>query len=135
MKMPTILVISGQRAIRARIQDYLEAEGHRVIASGTGREGVAMCRENPLDLVITDIFMPGMDGIEVIRALGREKPASRLLAISAGGVKLDAGFALKLAAKFGAHETLGQPFTRQRLALAVSNALKRDGGPGPAPVG
>ena len=67
--MAKILVIDDQRAIRTSLKDILELEEHEVILAENGQDGISKFQEGKFDLVITDIKMPEMDGMEVLAAL------------------------------------------------------------------
>lgn len=117
--MTRILVIDDEAPVRDMMRQTLERAGYEVVEAGDGRRGMAQLRQQPVDLVITDILMPEQEGIETIRMLRKEFPQMKILAISGGGKKgnLDV---LPIARTFGAHYTLAKPFERQELLDAVS---------------
>lgn len=121
--MAHILVIDDDLDMRLFIQSTLTRAGHRVEAANDGLEGMAKNRENPADLIITDIIMPSMDGIEVIADLLRTKTHTRVLAISGGGHLLGSHFVLKVANSFKVHQTLAKPFTAEMLLGKVESVL------------
>jgi CheY-like chemotaxis protein len=121
--MATILVIDDDAPVRAALCRILERAGYTVVAAADGGAGLQLHRERPADLIITDIFMPGQDGIETIRQLRREAPAVPILAISGG----DETGALDLregAALLGASRTLWKPFALAELLAAVGDLLE-----------
>jgi len=67
--VPRILVIDDNAAIRELLRLVLEEEGYEVIEAADGAEGLRRYQAEPTDLVITDLEMPGMDGLELLRAL------------------------------------------------------------------
>ena len=77
-----------------------------------------MLRRGPVDLVITDLLMPDMDGIELINALHKDFAGIRVVAMSGGGV-LDAEFYLTMAKRLRADSLLKKPFTRDELLMAI----------------
>ena len=80
--MPRILVIDDNAAIRELLRLVLEDEGYEVIEAADGAEGLQRYQATPTDLVITDLKMPGMDGLELLMALRRVVPTPALMAIS-----------------------------------------------------
>jgi CheY-like chemotaxis protein len=64
-----ILVVEDSRFMRLSIQRSLERAGHKVVASGDGAEGLRMCRENAPEMVLLDMLLPGMAGLDVLREL------------------------------------------------------------------
>jgi len=80
--VPRILVIDDNAAIRELLRLVLEEEGYEVIEAADGAEGLQRYQATPTDLVITDLKMPGMDGLELLMALQRVVPTPALMAIS-----------------------------------------------------
>jgi CheY-like chemotaxis protein len=80
--VPWILVIDDNAAIRELLRLVLEEEGYEVIEAANGAEGLQRYQATPTDLVITDLQMPGMDGLELLMALRRMVPTPALIAIS-----------------------------------------------------
>jgi CheY-like chemotaxis protein len=80
--VPRILVIDDNAAIRELLRLILEEEGYEVIEAADGAEGLQRYQAAPTDLVITDLQMPGMDGLELLQALLRLVPTPALMAIS-----------------------------------------------------
>ena len=83
--MATVLVIEDDQEVREFLVAVLSRAGHTVSDACNGRDGVTMFRENPVQVVITDIIMPEKDGIETILDLRREHPQLKVIAISGGG--------------------------------------------------
>jgi len=117
-----ILVIDDDPAVRRLLLAALARMGHDVVDSSDGAEGVGLYRASPADLVITDLFMPGQDGIETIQLLRDEFPNARILAIS-GGASVGGAGSLIDAKLLGADETLEKPFTLDELATVVNGLL------------
>lgn len=120
--MAQILVIDDDPAIRETLCRVLCREGHSAVEAVDGRVGVERLKEQPADLVITDILMPEQEGLETIMMLRRDYPEVRIIAISGGGRH---GFLdiLKYAQQFGAAYTLVKPFTPDELLKTVQRAL------------
>ena len=122
--MPRILVIDDQEPIRRIIRRALENEGHDVLDANDGEVGMALLdrAQAPVDVVITDIFMPGMDGIQTLREIRRRFPSIKVIAISGG----DSSGLLDLrqdAELLGAVKSVHKPFTAREIVDAVRNAL------------
>lgn len=120
--MARILVIDDDDSLRILIRLFLEQAGHEVVDAANGRIALDMQRENPAELIITDIFMPEKGGTEFIMDMCVEFPASKIIAISGGGSLTDVNF-LDLAKNLGALKTFNKPFTRQELLAAVAELL------------
>jgi len=120
--LATILIIDDEDIIRRSVRKILELEGHTVQDAALGQQGLTLARANPPDLIITDIFMPDKDGLEIIRALNLENPNLKILAMTGGGAT--GGFnPLPLARALGAHVSLDKPFQREDLLEAVEKVL------------
>lgn len=117
--MASILVIDDDIAVRRTVRTVLERGGHTVIEAGDGVEGMRLYHQHAVDVVITDLYMPGQDGIETIQLLREESPDCRILAIS-GGASAGADGALRDAQMLGADEVLAKPFDRADLLDAVA---------------
>ena len=90
----------------------LEREGHRVELAYEGEEGLRKCRESRPDLVITDLIMPGKEGIETIKEMKRGFPGILIIAMSGGGRNRPEVY-LDLAGAIGAVRTLPSPSERR----------------------
>jgi CheY-like chemotaxis protein len=122
--MAHILLIDDDDIFRDVLASALGASGHVVRQAANGNEGLRLYREQPADLVITDIVMPEKEGLDTIRDLRRDFPAARIIAMS-GGLAHDPKLYLHMAGKFGAHAVLAKPFHLSDLAHAVEAALAR----------
>jgi CheY-like chemotaxis protein len=120
--MLRVVVIDDELGIRRSLRVLLGRYGYEAYEAADGLEGLRLCRELAPDLVITDIHMPGADGIEVIAALHATRPALPIIAISGG----DQTATLNLfgsAGLLGAVGSLRKPFTVTEVLQAVSLAL------------
>lgn len=120
--MAAILVIDDDRFYLSLIRRILEDAGHQVLESTTGPEGIALYREREPDLVITDIFMPGMDGNEVIRQLRSMDREVAIIAVSAGGAFYDIDF-LETARKLGADAILRKLDPKDRILAEIERLV------------
>ena len=118
--MADIIVIDDEPRYCRLIAQVLANAGHEVRQASDGAEGLAMCRERRPALVITDIVMPGMEGIETILELSRDTPRIAVLAISGAG---PAPVYLRAATTLGATASLTKPFTIKELLAAVNGLL------------
>jgi DNA-binding response OmpR family regulator len=116
-----ILVIDDDPVARITIQTILEEEGYSVTCAEDGRRGLAAFRESRPDLVVTDIVMPGKEGIETILELRSIWPDGPIIAISGGGRIGKCDF-LKMAKTCGADAALAKPFEPAELLALVRSS-------------
>jgi two-component system response regulator (stage 0 sporulation protein F) len=114
--MATILVIDDEEPIRSLLRAVLEGDSHQVLEASNGRHGLELYRERSADLIITDLVMPEMNGLEMIMELTRAFRDVKVIAMSGGG-KSEA--ALSLAKLLGARQTLHKPIDMDELLSAV----------------
>jgi CheY-like chemotaxis protein len=117
-----ILVIEDDDSVRKLIRRILEGAGYTVLEAPDGVQGVQVYREQRPDLVLTDIFMPGKEGLETILELGLLDPEVRIIAVSGGG-NMGILNPLPMAAKLGALRTLSKPFSGKELVDLVEEIL------------
>ena len=120
--MPEILLVEDDRAVRDLLYTQLVAAGYEVQVAADGTDGLRTYRDRRPDLVVTDLIMPEMEGIQMMRELRRENPGVRVIAISGGG-RGSANTYLQLAEKMGAVNTLEKPVRQDTLLAAVEDAL------------
>jgi CheY-like chemotaxis protein len=125
--MAKILVIDDEPGILRLAGLALEAAGHAVVAYADGRGAIEHIEREPPDLLITDIFMPAMEGLETIRQARDLRPEMPIIAIT-GVVFEDGGDYLEVAEKFGAVATLRKPFLPTELVELVSRLLAERNG-------
>ena len=119
--MATILIIDDQEPIRALLRTTLEAAGYAVIEATNGRQGLELYRHRPTDLVITDILMPELNGLELLVELTREFLQAKVIAISGSG---EGKNVFDHANLLGARRTFRTPFSLPRLLEAVRYELE-----------
>lgn len=117
-----ILIIDDEVQIREVLTQILTRDGYEVVNAANGKIGMKLCREQPVDLIITDIIMPEKDGIEMILELRHDFPDLKIIAISGGGRLGPDGY-LEMAQKLGAHRTFFKPFNRKEILDAVKELL------------
>jgi CheY-like chemotaxis protein len=118
--MAQLLVIDDDPLIRQTVRRILGVGGHSVIEAESGEAGLARLAENQVDLVLTDILMPGMEGIETIRQVRRLRPDMKIIAMS-GSASNEAY--LSASSKLGAQAVLNKPFRGTELRDLVSRVL------------
>jgi len=121
--MARILIIDDEPQIRSMLTLMLEREGYEVVEAPDGVDGIKIYRQNPADLIITDLIMPNKDGIGMIIDLKKEFPDVKIIAMSGGGLNKPNGY-LKGAKKLGAACTLTKPIDREEMLNAVRETLK-----------
>ena len=117
-----ILVIDDERPIRDALAKVFRREGHTVRLAENGAVGVDLYREDPADVVVTDMTMPVKGGIETLAELKRDYPSVKVIAMS-GGWPDSAFDPLTIARDLGALHTLPKPFEIQEMLAAVRAAL------------
>jgi CheY-like chemotaxis protein len=118
--MASILVIDDNEPVRGLLRAVLEGHGHTVTEAGQGRSAVQLLRQSPVDLVLTDIYMPDCDGLEVIMTLRREFPEVRIVAMSGGSGDRNL---LVVARQLGAQDVLEKPINVDGLLKSVAAVL------------
>jgi CheY-like chemotaxis protein len=120
--MRKILVIDDDDQMRAMMVAMLDRAGFQVLEAADGKQGLRLCEHTAVDLVITDVIMPEMEGLEVIMGLKKKFRDMRIIAIS-GGARMQPQGYLNLAAKLGADRTFTKPFDRSEFLMAVKELL------------
>jgi DNA-binding response OmpR family regulator len=118
----SIIVIEDEAAIRRLVTRILGRKGHAVREAANGRDGVALHKSEPADLVITDLFMPEQDGIATIQQIREFAPATPILAMSGGGSRGSTD-SFADAELVGAQAVLQKPFSPNELEAAVGELL------------
>ena len=123
--MARILVIEDEETVLRLVTRILASAGHEFAEASEGKDGLRMYEASTFVLVITDINMPGMDGLEFIRALRKFAPDVPIIAISGGGL-MPKELLLDNASLLGAFEVISKPFGLAELLGAVDRALGAD---------
>jgi YesN/AraC family two-component response regulator len=121
--MTRVLIIDDEAPIRSMLKLMLERDGYEVAEAPDGMEAIRIYRQNPADLIITDLIMPNQDGIGMIIALKKEFPDVKIIAMSGGGLNKPEGY-LKGAKKLGAACTLTKPIDRDEMLRAIKDVLQ-----------
>jgi DNA-binding response OmpR family regulator len=117
-----VLIIDDEPDLRGLLGQRLAQEGYEVFTAADGKEGLACFDEFESDLVITDLLMPELDGLEVIRIL-KARPRPPLMIAMSGGASRDLDFLLE-AVEFGADRTLAKPFGLEALVALVKELFR-----------
>ncbi len=120
--MKSILIIDDEKPIQKLLLKSLMFEGHQVFVADNGRSGLKIIKKTPPDLVVTDLIMPGKEGLETIREIKAAYPEIKIIAISGGGSIVPNGY-LDMALKFGADYTFAKPVDNEKLISAVNDLL------------
>src|SRR4051794_28539078 len=119
MPKSRVLVIDDEAAIRDSLRMTLEYEGYEFFGAATGQEGLALAEREAPDLVLLDVKMPGMDGIEVLERLRNMNEAVPVIVVSGHGTIQTAVEATKK----GAFDFIEKPFASERVLVSLRNAL------------
>ncbi|WP_161539604.1 response regulator transcription factor [Paramagnetospirillum kuznetsovii] len=123
--MSRILIVEDTKLMRDSLVDVLEAAGHLAVTADNGALAVEMVEGGAsFDVIVTDIIMPEMDGIQTILELQTMLPAARIIAISGGSARLEKTQGLETAQRLGAVAVLEKPFEVDAFLAAVEAALK-----------
>ena len=131
MSIPQLLMIEDDARLATMVGEYLKQSGYGVAHAGDGETGLAMLQDAPVDLVVLDLMLPGIDGLEVcrrIRAQPGEAARVPVLMLTAKGDPMDRIVGLEL----GADDYLPKPFEPRELLARIRAVLRRHQ-PGAAP--
>jgi two-component system, OmpR family, alkaline phosphatase synthesis response regulator PhoP len=120
-RMNRILIVEDEESLREALALNLELEGYEVVAVENGHEALAAYRGQSLDLIVLDLMLPGMSGMEICAAIRLENPDLPILMLTARDSPDDRVKGLKM----GADDYLTKPFVLEELLLRVANLLKR----------
>ncbi len=120
MPQPHVLIIDDEPLMRISIADALKAEGCQVKVAVTGPEGVDLIKKEPFEIVISDLRLPGLDGLQLLQTCKEVSPRTGVIVITAhGSVETAVG-----AMKMGAYDYVTKPFSMDELLLIVKRLVK-----------
>ena len=119
-----ILVVDDEAPPRQRLIELLQTAGHTVVEARTGEEALAELGRQPFDVLITDVVMPEMDGIELLGRVKRAFPALKTIVLSASDYSQDAVF-LKMARTLGADAAFKKSVSAEELRLVIETFQRR----------
>jgi DNA-binding response OmpR family regulator len=122
--MATILIVDDDADARRTICYVLAASGYDVLVTPGGKHALDLCRTTAIDLVVTDIFMPDKNGIDLMVELRQIRPATKIVAVSGGGRAGNKDL-LSAAELLGAIETIQKPFDPDEFLERVAACLQR----------
>ncbi|MBF0445951.1 MAG: response regulator [Magnetococcales bacterium] len=122
--MAHILAIDDDVQFLQYLVEILTEEGHYVELATDGSKGMTLLTQKPFDILITDIFMPVKDGIELLRDLKKTNIEIKIIAISGGGQNYSPDMALSVAEMLGTNKILIKPFTKIDLITIINEMLK-----------
>ena len=118
----SILIIDDDAAVSRTLSLILTRAGYQVSAATSGRKGLELLTNGAFDLVLTDIIMPELDGIEAIRKIREDHPGLRIIAMSGGG-QIDKADFLHMAEALGADRVIEKPVRSERLLELVGSVM------------
>jgi two-component system nitrogen regulation response regulator NtrX len=121
MAEPVVLIVDDEEGIRESLTGILEDEGYAVVTSSTGEEALKASKEHNPDLILLDVWLPGIDGIQTLKELKDAKPDLPVIMIS-GHANIDLAVN---ATRIGAYDFLEKPLSLERVLLATKRALER----------
>src|SRR6516225_3988061 len=122
----TVLVVDDEPIVREVVVRYLERDGHRTLQAASGDEARGLLEREPPSLVVLDVMLPGLSGLELCRWI-RSRSELPIVMLTALGEETDRIVGLEL----GADDYLTKPFSPRELTVRVRNLLRRTAGPIP----
>src|SRR5215475_6360960 len=120
-KRPRILIVEDEPAMVAGLRDNFEYEGYEVLSAADGAEGLERALAEDPDLIVLDVMMPRMSGLEVCKQLKSQKPLLPIIMLTARGQEVDKVVGLEL----GADDYVTKPFSIRELLARVKAVLRR----------
>jgi DNA-binding NtrC family response regulator len=115
-----LLIIEDDKIMRVTLTDYLRTKGHEVVACSLGADGISGFNKEEFSLVISDVMLPDMNGLDILRKIKEKDPSAIVIIITAYGTIKDAVEALKL----GAFDYITKPFALEEFNLITKRALE-----------
>ncbi|MBS1249005.1 MAG: Response regulator MprA [Chloroflexi bacterium] len=114
-----ILIVDDEKAVRESLQDILELEGYTVEAAGSGETALEMLNEGEFDLILLDLKMPGIDGVEVMHQANLLYASTKIIILTGHG-SLESAIA---AVKIGAHDYILKPFETEDILTSIEHSF------------
>lgn len=132
--MRTILLVDDDPHLLKAIERMMRPfqKEWSLVTASNGHEATRLVRQQSFDLILTDIHMPGKDGLEMIAEARKVQPAAKIMAMTGGG-SFGATDFLQVARILGAHEVIGKPFGVDELIAAVQRLLRTEDDPSGSP--
>jgi len=119
-KMPRILVVDDEEAMRESLNDWLKEDGYEVGLAAGGQEAIDMVRDEPWEIILLDLKMPGMNGLETLKHLKEVRPDAEILMMTAYATVDTAVQAMKE----GAFDYLVKPFDPDEVEILIKKIVK-----------
>lgn len=119
-----VLLIDDEEIVRETLKDFLVSAGHVVTEAENGKRALQLLDEAAFDLIIMDVFMPEVDGIELVQILAKKDNQPPIITISGGGGVLPPTWSVKLTEVFGVAFALTKPIDMALFLSTVEQALK-----------
>src|ERR1022692_668532 len=117
---PTILVVDDEAGIRESLSSVLQEDGYRVEVVASGEECLTFIQRKPVDLILLDVWLPGIDGMETLRRL-REAECCPMVVMISGHANIETAVR---ATKLGAFDFVEKPLSLGKIILVIKNALE-----------
>ena len=115
-----LLIIEDDKIMRVTLTDFLRTKGHEVVVCPLGEDGITSFNEGEFSLVISDVMLPDMNGLDILKKIKEKDPNAAIIIITAYGTIKDAVEALKL----GAFDYITKPFALEEFNLIINRALE-----------
>ena len=119
MRTPTVLLVEDQQLLRAWLTRLLDDDGYSVLEAGNAEECMSQYTEHRPDVVLLDIGLPKISGLEVLKEIRELDPAARVVMLTAWSEEST----LRKALELGALDYVIKPFSKHRVLLALARAL------------
>jgi CheY-like chemotaxis protein len=120
--MSRILLVDDHELVCRTLKTMIEDLGHEAFTAANGRQALDIQQSTPVDVLLTDIFMPDMDGYELIQKFRKSYPAVKVIAMTGGIARAPQGPYLEVAQKFGAQWLLRKPFDAAQFTAVITQA-------------
>ncbi len=121
--MARILVIEDDAQVRDMLKEVIERSGHEVLLAQDGAAGLREFNLHGADLIVTDVVMPQIGGVDTIVAIKNLDPNAKIIAMSGGSADLSAESCLEFAERIGADRVFNKPLDRKQLTNAINELL------------
>ena len=121
--MPQVLVVEGDPLVRSVLTRLLQRDGYEFQAAGSGREALERIESANFDLIVTDVTIPDMDGMELVRAVRELGHSVPIVAVAGGGGRVDEEALLTIARELGEVEVVPQPFNLDHIRAVLARRL------------
>ena len=122
--MLCVLIVDDNEMVKQTIRGMLEPYGYRIMEADNVASALQVLSDDRIDLLLTDLHMPGGNGLEIVRKGRRQHPGLKVIAMSGTG---EASDQLALASDLGAHAVIGKPFRSKELLALIATVLGATG--------